>query len=205
MYICITDKDRQKYCRIMETTHYITKIAVRTHSSDETADMFRQLDMSGYHPLQWTTSAKSETGAWVLLSNAYQFYTKLDDRYVYWTSGSDCDLIDGVNCIICKDTEEFMQYAARLKNEDFILLQSVVELSSDIVTAEDKDAVSSDVYEQDKQDPETVRRLIAEGRLRLSLDICTGDMPAPYPWTVAVELDGQAVLKKSISGILNGD
>ena len=189
----------------METTHYITKIAVRTHSSDETADMFRQLDMSGYHPLQWTTSAKSETGAWVLLSNAYQFYTKLDDRYVYWTSGSDCDLIDGVNCIICKDTEEFMQYAARLKNEDFILLQSVVELSSDIVTAEDKDAVSSDVYEQDKQDPETVRRLIAEGRLRLSLDICTGDMPAPYPWTVAVELDGQAVLKKSISGILNGD
>lgn len=191
----------------METTHYITKIAVRTHSSDETAAVFRQLDMSGYHPLQWTTSSKSETGAWVLLSNAYQFYTKLDGRYVYWTSGSDCDLIDGVNCIICKDTEEFMQYAARLKNEDFIALQSVVELHSDIIAAEDKDAdaAGGDVYDQDKQDPETVRRLIAEGRLRLSLDICTGDMPAPYPWTVAVELDGQAVLKKSIGDILNGD
>lgn len=205
MYICITDKERQEYYGIMETTHYITKIAVRTHSSDETAAVFRQLDMSGYHPLQWTTSSKSETGAWVLLSNAYQFYTKLDGRYVYWTSGSDCDLIDGVNCIICKDTEEFMRYAARLKNEDFIALQSVVELHSDITAAEDKDATASDVYELDKQDPETVRRLIDEGRLRLSLDICTGDMPAPYPWTVAVELDGQAVLKKSIGGILNGD
>lgn len=198
----------------MQMTHYITKIAVRTHSSDETADMFRQLDMSGYHPLAWTTSAKSETGAWVLLTNAYQFYTKLDERYVYWTSGSDCDLIDGVNCIICKDTEEFMRYAARLKNEDFIALQAVVELSGDIMvrTAEAEDTAGGDVYEQggdvyeqDKQDPETVRRLIDEGRLRLSLDICTGDMPAPYPWTVAVELDGQAVLKKSIGGILNGD
>lgn len=193
----------------MEMTHYITKVAVRTHSSDETADMFRQLDMSGYHPLQWTTTAKSETGAWVLLSNAYQFYTKLDERYVYWTSGSDCDLIDGVNCIICKDAEEFMQYAARLKNEDFIALQSVVELSSDITGAEDKDAAAGDAYGQDNQDPQnpagTVRRRIDEGRLRLSLEICTGDIPAPYPWTVAVELDGHAVLKKSIGGILNGD
>lgn len=190
----------------METTYYITKIAVRTHSSDETADLFRQLDMSGYHPLQWTTTAKSGTGAWVLVSNTYQFCTKLDDRYIYWISGSDCDLIDGINCIICKDTEEFMQYAARLKNEDFIALQSIVELHSDIIGAEDKDAAGGDVYEQDSQDPaETVRQLITEGRLRLSLDICTGDMPAPYHWTVAVELDGQAVLKKSIGGILNGD
>lgn len=192
----------------METTHYITKIAVRTHSSDETADLFRQLDMSGYHPLQWTTTAKSETGAWVLVSNTYQFCIKLDDRYIYWTSGSDCDLIDGINCIICKDTEEFMQYAARLKNEDFIALQSIVELHSDIIGAEDKDAAGGDaydVYDQDKQDPETVRRLINEGRLRLSLDTCPANSPTPCPWTVAVELDGQAVLKKSIGDILNGD
>lgn len=192
---------------IMQMTNYITKIAVRTHSSGETAELFRQLDMSGYHPLKWTTSAKPEAGSWVLLSNTYGFCQKPGDRYVYWTSGSDCDLIDGVNCIICKDAEEFMQYAARLKCEDYITLQSVVELSDNIIAVdEDEDSTGGDVYEQDNQDPaETVRRLITEGRLRLSLDICTGDMPAPYPWTVAVELDGKAVLKKSISGILNGD